>query len=165
MSRPQRRYGSQDRCETHRPTPSCSRDVAHKGVWSLQAQHSPPLLARGAGCAHVCTLFNPYVGSCHPLTGGDSSGPERSQAASGLHHRHLRRCMSATLPTSARVMTKPQYNSESCACVLTVQRRILRATTASTTADFGSAVGERARFSREPDRMAANESKLGGVCV
>jgi hypothetical protein len=28
----------------------------------------------------VCTLFNPYVGSCHPLTGGDSSGPERSRA-------------------------------------------------------------------------------------
>ena len=35
--------------------------------------------------------------------------PERSQVASGLHHRHLRRCMSATPPTSARVMTKPLH--------------------------------------------------------
>ena len=37
----------------------------------------------------------------------------RSQAASGLHHRHLRRCMSATPPTSARVMTKPRGQGES----------------------------------------------------
>ena len=37
-------------------------------------------VTRGAGRVQVCTLSSPYVGSCHPLTGGDSSGPERSRA-------------------------------------------------------------------------------------